>query len=280
MTARNNILLIIKQQPGIEYNALLNKITGNYGSIESARAALSRSIRYLNALGLIVRKESRLFATAKGAAMLNSEMRNKLLLKLNEAVKGKEASIKIDTIVEMLHTLIERSKQDDDLLKAARGSVDFSTTELLDLSEKVSRRIHSLQYLQKTFSNDIDSLKELDFPDYRRMKWGAQAKRAIHSIAGNIKAADFVAECLNEDFFKKAAKHFAVKSQQNNLFFEQKHLLPLLDFIEKNSKLERNLINLYLGAIKIRIDYPYIFIIAPFKQLDALVGKKRAAPVV
>ena len=68
MTARNSILLIVKQQPGIEYNSLLNKIAGSYGSIESARAALSRSIRYLAALGLIARKKNKLFATGKGMA--------------------------------------------------------------------------------------------------------------------------------------------------------------------------------------------------------------------
>ncbi len=60
MTARNNVLLIIKQQPGIEYPSLLNKIASGYGSIKSARAALSRSTRYLSALGLVVKKDNRL----------------------------------------------------------------------------------------------------------------------------------------------------------------------------------------------------------------------------
>ncbi len=275
MTARNSILLIIKQQPGIEYNALLNKIAGNYGSIESARASLSRSIRYLNALGMVARKDNRLFATGKGTAMLNTEMRNKLLLRLNETVKEKDSAAKIYSIVEMLHTLIERSKQDADLLKAAKGSIGFYIADLTELGQEVERRIHSLRYLQKIFAQQTSSLQELDFPDYKKTGWGPASKKTIQTIADKAKARDFVAECLNEDFFKKASKAFAVKSQQNNLFLGQGQLLPLLNFIERNSKLERNQINLYLGTVKIKIDYPHIFIIAPFKQLNEILGRKK-----
>ena len=101
MTARNSILLIVKQQPGIEYNELLNRIAGSYGSIESARAALSRSIRYLTALGLIARRGNSLFATGKGKALLNSEMQNKLLLRLNELMAKKDVSANFDKAVEL-----------------------------------------------------------------------------------------------------------------------------------------------------------------------------------
>ncbi|MCX6799440.1 MAG: hypothetical protein NTW59_05095, partial [Candidatus Diapherotrites archaeon] len=130
MTARNNMLLIIKQHPGIEYPALLNKIAATYGSLESARAALSRSIRYLSALGFVARKENRLFATSKGTASLGTEMRNKLILRLNETVGAQDSLQKIDSIVEMLHTLIERSKQDSDLLRSAKGSAGFYISDI------------------------------------------------------------------------------------------------------------------------------------------------------
>ncbi|MBN2067242.1 MAG: hypothetical protein JW744_02130 [Candidatus Diapherotrites archaeon] len=275
MTARNSILLIIKQQPGIDYNALLNKIASNYGSIESARAALSRSLRYLNALGMVARRENSLFATAKGAASLNSEMKNKLLLRLNETVKGKNAPHQIDSIVQMLHTLIERSKQDPDLLKAAKGSVGFYVTDLSELSSSVGKRIHSMQYLERVLRQEIDSLKELDFPDFKSLEWSAHTKKSISAVAKKSNSPEFVAECLNEGFMQKAVQALGLRAQQNDLFIEESRLPEFLKFLEGNSQLERNQVNLYLGAIKIIIDYPHVSIIAPCKQLEKLLGKKK-----
>lgn len=276
MTARNSLLLIIKQQPGIEYNALLNKIAGNYGSIESARAALSRSIRYLNALGLIARRDNNLFATDKGTALLHSEMQNKLLLRLNEIVNRKDASLHFDSAVELMQTLIERSKQDKDLLLAAKGSVDFYIADLLALEADVEKRIHSMQYLHGIFSQQIDSLKEMDFQDFSRMKWGKETKGKIRAIAKKLKAKVFTAECLNPSFREKALEDFSAKAKQNDLFLESKNLAKFLKFIEENSALERNIINLYFQGIKVKVDFPYVFVTAPYKQLSELLGKGAA----
>jgi len=274
MTARNSILLIVKQQPGIEYNELLNKILGNYGSIESARAALSRSIRYLNALGLIVRRDNNLFATGKGAALLSNEMQNKLLLRLNEHMNGKDPSLRFDNAVQLMQTLIERSKQDKDLLVAAKGSVDFYLSDLLALEKDVEKRVHSLQYLHKIFEHQISSLKELDFPDFKKLKWDVKSKALLKSIAKRMKAKVFTAECLNEGFRKKAAEHFKAKSKQNELFLESKLLPKFLNFVENNSRLERNVVNLFIAGVKIKIDYPYIFVTGPYKQLQQLLKAK------
>ena len=274
MTARNSILLIIKQHPGIEYNALLNKVAANYGSIESARAALSRALRYLGALGMVARKENRVFATEKGAALLGNEMRSKLLLRLNDSVKEKNAVERIDSIVEMLHMLIERGKQDADLLKAAKGSVGFYISDLGELAGGIEKRVHNLQYLETIFKQQVDSLEQLDFPERKEMLWGNAAKKTIKRIAGKTKAQNIVAQCSSESFFNSAKKAFQAKAVQNELFFQQWQLLPFLEFVEKNSMPQRNPINLYLGAIKIRIDYPHISIIGPFKQLNELVGQR------
>jgi len=273
MTARNSILLIIKQQPGIEYNALLNKITGNYGGIESARAALSRSLRYLGALGLVVRQDNRLFATGKGTASLNTEMRNKLLLRLNGLLKEKDASQKVDHIVEMLHTLIERSKQDSDLLRSAKGSAGFYISDIAELSEEVGKRIHSLRYLHRILQRQCESLKELDFPDYAKMLWSHEAKKTISDIVLKAKVNEIATECQNQEFLKKAAKKFGAKIKQNSFYLPAKKIPAFLAFIEKNSRLERAAASLYLGVVKIKIDYPQIFIIATHKRLGELLEK-------
>ena len=274
MTARNSILLIVKQQPGIEYNSLLNKIAGSYGSIESARAALSRSIRYLSALGLVARRENKLFATGKGAALLNSEMHNKLLLRLNGLMGKKDASVQFDKTIELLQTLIERSKQDRDLLVAAKGSVDFYVSDLVLMEKNIEKRIHSLQYLHKIFEQQVSSLKELDFPDFRSLPWSKDSKKTIKAIPKKVDAKVFTAECLNENFHKMVVECFSVKGRQNDLFFESKYLGKFLDFIEQYKAFERNTVNLFIGGINVKIDYPHIFVTASFKQVQKLLGKE------
>lgn len=87
MTNKNAVLLIIKQNNGIEYNDLLNKIAATYSNINSARAALSRTVKDITALGLVVRQGDKLFISQKGLTETNKEMKNKLLLKLNETIK-------------------------------------------------------------------------------------------------------------------------------------------------------------------------------------------------
>ncbi len=273
MTARNSILLIVKQQPGVEYNELLNKISGNYGSIESARAALSRSIRYLNALGLVARRKNNLFATGKGAALLNSEMQNKLLLRLNEFMNGKEPTARFDKGVELMQTLIERSKQDRDLLLAAQGSVDFYVSDLAGLEKDVKKRIHSLQYLHKIFKQQISALKELDFPDFKRMRFDKESKMLVRDIAKELKAKVFTAECANEPFRQKALEHFHAKGRQHDLFLETKHLPKFLTFVENKSS-ERNPVTIFIAGIKVKIDFPHIFFTGPYKQLQKLLGGK------
>jgi len=273
MTARNSILLIIKQQPGIEYTVLLNKISGNYGSIESARAALSRSIRYLIALGMVVKKGNNLFATGKATALLSKEMQNKLLLKLNELMSSKDIALHFDSVVELLQTLIERSKQDKDLLLAAKGSASFYLPDLDSLQKEIEKRIHSMRYQHSVFLQQIESLKQLDFPDFRQLSWSNAAKKSIFAVAKKMNAKVFTVEFHKEAFMQKAMEKFSVKGKQNELFFEAKQLPKLLEFIEKKSRLERNTVNLFIAGIKIKIDYPHVFIIAPSKQLEKLLEK-------
>src|SRR3989344_3673216 len=108
MTTKNAVLLIIKQFPGIDYNTLVSKIASDYGSVNSARAALSRALKDMNALGLVGKRDNRWVVLEKGTLALNSEMKNKLLFKLNTTVSSARAENEIDSIVEQLSTLIER----------------------------------------------------------------------------------------------------------------------------------------------------------------------------
>ncbi len=200
-------------------------------------------------------------------------MQNKLLLRINHIINRKDKPMHLDSAVELMQTLIERSKQDRDLLVAAKGSVDFYISDLVSLEKEVEKKIHSMHYLHKIFEHQIDSLKELDFPDFKEMGWNKETKKRINAIAKKLKAKVFTAECLNDNFKQKAGQHFNAKSRQNDLFLETKQLLKFLNFVENNSALQRNPVNLFVGGIKIKIDYPHVYVTAPYKQLQQVLEK-------
>ena len=151
MTAKNAILLIINQSPGIDYNSLLNKISPNYSNINSARAALSRAVKDMIIFGFIVKQKNNFFATDKATAQISSEMKNKLLMRLNHTINSRNADSDIDSIVRQLQVLIERGKQDATLLKAAKGSTKFHIQDLVVLEEKVSKQAKHFSYIQDIF---------------------------------------------------------------------------------------------------------------------------------
>ena len=200
-------------------------------------------------------------------------MQNKLLFRLNELMGKKDTIIQFEKAVELMQTLIERSKQDKDLLVAAKASTDFYISNLDLLEKEVEKKIHSMGYLHGIFKRQIGSLKELDFPDFRQLSFSRETKSAVKGIARKTKAKVFTAECPNERFRQKALQHFSAKNRQNEIFLEAKQLGPFLNLVENNRAIERNTINLFIAGIKIKIDYPYIFIIAPYKQLNNLLEK-------
>ncbi len=274
MTQRNNILLIVKQQPGIDYNSLLNKVSSSYGSINSARAALSRALKDLSALGMLKRQDNSLFVTAKGAAEINREMKHKLLIKLNQSINGRNPVEGINSIVEILSTLIERSKQDRDLLKAAKGSTEFYIHDLAELKDSLDKRIHNLQYLSEIMVQQIAALQELNFNESRRMRFNDETKKLLKTIINQKKAGEITVEFQEQAFLQKASSEFNLKPQGNSIAVEKKIFPKLLSFIEKHSQPEGNPANIYVPPLKIRINFPYIYFMGPFKELNELIGKK------
>jgi len=161
MASRDSILLILKQRQGIAYTELLANVLGDYSNINSARAALSRTLKNLESLGLIRRKKGQIFLTDKGTAMLFQGMKNKLILRLNESITQKN----ISGLVTQLSVLIERSKADSELLKIARESARFYISDLNAISEKTEKQIKQLTYLNEILKRHIMSLKAMNFRD-------------------------------------------------------------------------------------------------------------------
>ncbi|HLD59249.1 MAG TPA: hypothetical protein VI977_06495 [archaeon] len=270
MTQRNNFLLIIKQSPGIEYNELLNRITPEYGSLNSARAALSRTLKDLAAVGFLQRQGSKLFVTDKGLLEINSEMKNKLLMRLNSSVKSKNPVEEIESIVKMLQTLIERSKADNDLLKAAKSSSQFFISDLVDLKEKTEKKTQLLKYLSDVLLHQITALKELNFNEIKYIPFSVETAPVVLALIEKQEIALIPIECSNPVFSSFAKESFQAKQENNSLLLEKKHLQAFLAEAQKFPPTEKNLIKIYLPTMQIKIENPNIFLIAPHAQLSTI----------
>ncbi len=161
MVSKKSILLILKQKPGIAYPELLASVLADYANVNSARAALSRALREMQALGLVVKKENRLFITDKGIATLAQEMRNRLILKLSKSIEEEN----VFELVKLLSVLIERSKADSELLKIARDSVKFHLRNLRDIQKETERKAKQLIHISEVLEKQIEILESLGFRD-------------------------------------------------------------------------------------------------------------------
>jgi hypothetical protein len=276
MTTRNSILLILKQTPGIEFNALLTKISSNYGNINSARAALSRAVKDLSARGLVQKQGKKIFATDKGLSLLGTEMKSKLILRLNELLKHRNSLDSIDSIVPLLSTLIERSKEDRDLLKAARGNTAFYLADVQDLKNGLDERAKHLSYLSTVLVQHLNSLQQLNFTDSHELEWNAESKKVLASILSQSVSTDILVECLNQEFLQIIKSQFsAAKVEGKSIFLSQEECIALLEKAAENTSFASNPINLYAGSLKVQVNYPTIFVTGPFKQLQKITEEKQ-----
>lgn len=171
MAIKDSVLLIIKQNQGIEYNELANKISENYKNTNTAKAALSRTIKDLSAFGLLIKKKNHVFITEKGEIEASKQMKGKLLLKINTAFNKPDfyfsANLKeIDELITLTHALQERSKQDKDLLAAAKSSATFTIDSYSELLQQSKDHRKKLLLYEKILKKQIEQFKQLDFNDY------------------------------------------------------------------------------------------------------------------
>lgn len=160
-------MLIISQNQGIDYQALLSKIAPNYANLNSARAALSRVLKDAVSFGMVTKQNHQLFLTDKGSASLKVKMHDKLVLKLNQLMNVRSVASNPDPLVQHLSVLLERGKMDPRLFDNARASVNFSVDDVLRVHEGVKQNIKHMEYLEKSLANQLQSLRDLNFPSAR-----------------------------------------------------------------------------------------------------------------
>lgn len=269
MTAKNSILLIIKQNNGIDYNTLVNKIRSNYSSINSARAALSRALKDLNAFGLVRRQNNNLFITDKGASQINSEMKSKLLLKLNQLINAKQNHKEVDAIIPALHALIERSKNDSDLLKAARGSTDFYISDLEKMNSRIEKQIKHLNYISRVLAEQTLNLKELGFDDIKELEFSEKSIKKIEKLAKKMDVDELIVESNNNEFLTELSKKLDASFEKESIKIPIKKLKELHDFLNSPENLLKSIkLTTFISNLKLAISPGKLYLIGEAKTLE------------
>jgi len=272
MTTKNSILLIIKQNNGISYNALLSKIAPNYSTVNSARAALSRALKDALAFGLVSKQNNSFFITPKGTHDINVEMKNKLILRLNQSICSRNAVEEIDSIIEQLHTMLERSKEDIDLLKAARDSADFYIFDLEQLNQSLSQKISHYSYLSGILSGYIEALKKFNFNNTTQFDFSAENTAKVKKILQNIKEENYFIESNDTELLQQFAAEFNSKVRENNVFLPAASLEKLFEIIQKDfSSNPSKYLTIFFSHLKARFAFPSIQLIAQHNDLEQII---------
>jgi len=260
---------MVRQSEGIDYNALLNKVSQSYSSVNSARAALSRALKDLLALEFVRKESGKFFISEKGNQLIQSEMKSKLLLRLSESVNSRSSHLEIDSIVQQLHTLLERAKSDPDLLKAARGSADFYISDLQEINSRIEQRAKHLNYISNVFQEQISALKQLDFNDSKRFPNDSALPQKIAGIAQKAGATELIIECPNPDFIQKASAALELKPKDNTIAVPLPKLLnafPVIwEFLEQKPL---NAITVYASPFKIKLSISGAILSGPHSRLN------------
>ncbi|MBI4210183.1 MAG: hypothetical protein HY544_01595 [Candidatus Diapherotrites archaeon] len=237
MTTKNAILLIAKQNPGIDYNSLLTKFSHSYSNPNSARAALSRSLKDLTTLGYLVRKENRYSLLEKGEAEIYSEIKNKLVLGLNMEVGQKRAVDAIDSIVAKLQVLIERGRQDRDLLKTSKGSLDFPVSELDAISESLDKKVRHLEYISRVFSEQVRAMKELGFNDSFARAFDEHSVSSLLLVFSGQPDQEFIIEAEPQAVLGAICEKASAKARPGSVAVAKDSLRAALAVLSENKGL-------------------------------------------
>ncbi|MEM4663222.1 MAG: hypothetical protein QXM75_04330 [Candidatus Diapherotrites archaeon] len=259
MVSKEAVLLILKQNQGIRYTDVLSNILGDYSSTNSARAALSRTIRYLSALGLIKKKGDALFITNKGVLFLYSRMKSKLIIKLNKSVKDKDAA----ETVKQLSVFIERSKVERELLDIAKKNVGFYLCDIEAIEASVERQAKQLFYLSSVLKKQIEALKEMDFPNRRIF-----SKELLSAVFRKILASSEKGELMvtaQKGVLEKIAENLQLQVSAKTLAVPYEKAQNLIDFLAAKPVRAKIAFQGFLITLGENIE-----VVAPAKKLESI----------
>jgi len=203
----------------------------NYSSTASARAALSRAIKNLVAFEHIVKKEDFYEITDKGKKIVESKLKNKMLIIINDLLKKSKATtnlVHLDDIIKNIQIFLERSKEDPTLLMAGKSSATFYISDLDELKESIEKRISNLNRLGQALDKQILSLKELNFEDMVISNLDSAAFEIIAKLIDLYSVNEIIIDCDKDDinsgllfenhyeFIRKPDNVFILKAEDLN----------------------------------------------------------------
>ncbi|MFA5125878.1 MAG: hypothetical protein WC462_02660 [archaeon] len=207
MTFNNSVLLVVKQSPGIAYNDLFARVSARYKNPASARSALSRSLKDLVSFGLLKNENSKFFVTDKGFASMNIEMKDKLVLRLNEEMKRPMNNL--EQIVRFLVILYQRGIQDKDLLNNAKENASFTIHDVEELRTKIRAQRKYLKKMSELIQQQAEKLRELDFNDSIEFVFDDFFASKVTAFSNSKK---IIVETKDNDVLSKIPDHWKKQS--------------------------------------------------------------------
>ncbi len=268
MTFNNSVLMIVKQTPGIEYNDLLSKISQRYKNPASAKSSLARALKDMASFGLIKREGTRLFVTDKGLASMSIEMKDKLVLRLNEEMKRPLGSL--NDIVRLLIVLSQRGSQDKDLLNNAKENASFSIEDIEELRRKIRAERKHLKKMSLLLEQQATKLRELDFNDTAKIPFDEQVASKIGLFC---KGQKIIVETKDNDILSKIPEHW---KKQGIISVEGENIPLLTQLLASMLSIKATL---YLPGIKVILMAGNATLFGAHKALKSFIDMKVADEV-
>ena len=258
MTLNNSLLLLIKQYPGIDYNDLYAKIASRYKNSASAKSALMRGLKDMSSFGLIKREGTKIFITDKGLFSMSIEMKDKLVLKLNQEMK--KPIDNLDNIVKFLVILSQRGVQDKDLLNNAKENASFTINDIVNLRKDIKVKRTYLKKMGELIEQQIAKLKEIDFNDSVSLSLDEQLAERIIIYS---KGQKILVETKDDSILSKIPAHWV---KQGIISVEGENVSLLVQLILSSPWAKAVL---YLHGIKLHLMAGKVTLFGSYKTIEA-----------
>ncbi len=256
MTFNNSLLLILKQNQGIEFNELFLRISSRYKNTNSAKAALLRALKNLESLGQVKRRESKIFITDKGLLSINVDMKEKLILKLNTAFRKPIENV--EEIVQLLIVLSERASESSDLLFSAKENSEFTIKDISNLQDNITRYQEKLEKMRALLGVQEEKFRELNFIDSKSFDFDLNF---LEKCKKNLNGEKLIVETMDSDF-KGVIPEIFLKENRINVDNE---FMPKFFEIALENPLVK--MTFYLPEIKCIISKGTAFCFGDYKKL-------------
>jgi len=280
MVLSDSVLLQVSQKK-TSYNDLLTKMLSNYSTTGSAKAALSRVLKNLIAFGQLEKKEDFYYLTEKGQSIVDSKLKNKILININNLLKEsiRTNSLEhVDDVVKNLQMFFEKSKEDPSLLKVGKTSSNFYISDLVSLRKELDNSIVHYAHLSEILNNQINILQEQDFEEVAVFNLNKEVFKYITKLCKKNKIQELELKCSKE--YPETIK----------LFESEKFFIKKSEFIYKLNtqdiiKLKKRLLNdfelaiqvrfkVYINEVLVRFSFGKVYFFGPYSIISKLIKKE------